>query len=1028
MSGAVVTDPVTSLTENHFPAFVEEVHGWTPFPWQRALLCRVLEQGWPALIDVPTGLGKTAVLDVAVFASALHCRHARRRVFLVVDRRLIVDQAHEHAARIQRTLGDAEPGTVCRAVARRLAPGGDDGPVLDVTRMRGGVSWSWLWLERPDRHAIVTGTVDQVGSRLLFRGYGVGERLRPIDAALAGTDSLIIVDEAHLSDAFLSTLRDIQQLETADIGPAPLVVAMSASLGEDSADAHRISLADEQDAIAGQRLTAPKRLHLVTVPAAGDAAADTMADALAYWALQLGGPGRVTGVVANTVAMARAVFGRLQAEVGGPAGPDQPSCVLLTGRIRPVDREYLLHAWYPRIRAGAGRENGGQLYVVATQTIEVGADIDLDGLVTESASLPALIQRLGRVNRRGEHACAIAVVVHSDGLHDGVYGAARQQTWEWLSGLTAPVRHGSARSLADLGRGIEASPAGLRHRVRGIPAPQRGGMRGPRPYTPLVSAVTLSTWARTSPVPRPDVPVAPYLHGIGAGEPTVSVAWRADVHGDDPEQWRRSAERLPPSADETIELPIGALLRWLTSRSAPAASGGRQAPGLGGDTERGGALSDVESQAPTSPDATGAGAGTQVDAVRSALRCGGTGDNEAVAPRQVQPGDLLIVPARWGGCDRYGWNPGSTEPVTDVADLTGGARRRAAAIRIGPVLARAISVVAPGLTERVEQLIAQISADVRDDVADIAAYRAMLGQALPAPPAAGGSDGLPHERVLRRLARTARLTLLDGGDAGDGVIALLTAPSASWNDDTSAAGSSVSGDARRMTLGAHQAAVRDRAGQFARNLGMPDPVVRAVTLAAACHDEGKRDLRFQVMLHGGDRWQAMAAGTPLAKSGMDPADRAAFRLAQQRSGYPAAMRHEALSAQVVALLLAHGIGQAVPCVADCDAAGSGGADPTGSAAAAAGLDRDLVIHLVASHHGYGRPLLPAVADPAPVTVKVTLDGAATASFNSAVTVDWDGPGRFARLNQSYGHWGLALLEAIVRLADIWCSARSEESS
>ena len=120
---------------------------------------------------------------------------------------------------------------MCHAVAARLAAEGDDGPVLDVTRMRGGVNWSWLWLERPDRHAIVTGTVDQIGSRLLFRGYGVGQRLWPVDAALAGTDSLIIVDEAHLSDAFLSTLSDIRQLETGRTGPAPVVVAMSASPG-----------------------------------------------------------------------------------------------------------------------------------------------------------------------------------------------------------------------------------------------------------------------------------------------------------------------------------------------------------------------------------------------------------------------------------------------------------------------------------------------------------------------------------------------------------------------------------------------------------------------------------------------------------------------------------------------------------------------------------------------------------------------------------------------------------------------------
>ena len=356
----------------------------------------MLERGWPALIDVPTGLGKTAVLDIAVYAAALGSEYSRRRVFLVVDRRLIVDQAHEHATRIQQALAEAVPGTVCHAVAASLAARGDDGPVLDVTRMRGGINWSWLWLERPDRHAIVTGTVDQIGSRLLFRGYGVGQRLWPVDAALAGTDSLIIVDEAHLSDAFLSTLSDVRQLENACTGPGPIVVAMSASPGGRDPDIHRISSADEHDPVAGQRLTAPKRLHLVTVPAAKEAARDAVAEALAYWARQLGSPGQVTGVVANTVAMARAVFGRLQAELPEPA-----RCVLLTGRIRPIDREYLLHDWYPRIRAGASRDSREPVYVVATQTIEVGADIDLDALVTESAALPALIQRLGRVNRRG---------------------------------------------------------------------------------------------------------------------------------------------------------------------------------------------------------------------------------------------------------------------------------------------------------------------------------------------------------------------------------------------------------------------------------------------------------------------------------------------------------------------------------------------------------------------------------------------------------------------------------------------------
>ena len=1014
-----VTDSVTSLTEEHFPAFFEAVHGWAPFPWQQALLGRVLEQGWPGLIDVPTGLGKTAALDVAVYAAALGSVHSRRRIFLVVDRRLIVDQAHEHATRIQQALGKAAPGTLCHAVAARLAAEGDDGPVLDVTRMRGGVNWSWLWLERPDRHAIITGTVDQIGSRLLFRGYGVGQRLWPVDAALAGTDSLIVVDEAHLSDAFLSTLTDIRQLENACIGPVPVVVAMSASPGEPTPHTHRISGADEHDPVAGRRLTAPKRLHLVAVPTTKDAARDAVAEALAYWARQLGGPGKVTGVVANTVAMARAVFDLLQA-----TAPEPGQCVLLTGRIRPVDREYLLHEWYPRIRAGTSRDGSEPVYVVATQTIEVGADIDLDGLVTESAALSALIQRLGRVNRRGDHASGTTVVVHADALEDQIYGEPRQQTWRWLTDLADPLRHRAGRSVADLGRGIDASPAALRRRLRNVAGPDLEAMRSTRPYAPLVTTAAVDTWARTSPVPHPDIPVAPYLHGVGASEPTVSIVWRADARGDDPQLWRRSTERLPPSADEAIELPISAIRRWLASPPAVGLRPDQRAPvqELAAET-----IGDIESYAAASPQDANTDGGTGGTA-RRALRYGGLDGGEPVSARQVRAGDVLIVPAAWGGCDRYGWNPASAAPVIDLADLAGGGRGRAAAIRVGPTLAQAIQTRAPSLTEPVIQLITQITADLADDTPDVSLYRAMLSQMVPAQVGGDTGQDLPHQRVLRRLARAGRLTDIDGTGADGPALALLTDAGTAWNDDATAAGTVADGAARPITLAAHQAAVRDRAAQFARGLNLPDSVIRAVMLAAAHHDEGKRDPRFQLMLHGGDRWRAAAATAPLAKSGMDPADRAAFRRAQELAGYPAGMRHEALSARITPMLLV----QAAAPVGTVPVAGDG-ASPANTAfasiAAEAGeVDPDLIIHLVASHHGYGRPLLPPVADLAPLDIDVNQDGITYGQLSSADVIDWDGPARFARLCERYGRWGLALLESIVRLADIWCSARSEESS
>jgi CRISPR-associated endonuclease/helicase Cas3 len=976
----------------HFRGFFTEVHGYGPFPWQEALLEEVLAGGWPELIDVPTGLGKTAILDVAVFASAVGSQHGRRRVFLVVDRRLIVDQAFDAALQLQGKIANAEPGTVCSLVRERLALDGDEESMaLSVTRMRGGVDWSWLWLERPDWHAIITGTVDQIGSRLLFRGYGVGDKIRPIDAALAGTDSLIIIDEAHLSDPLIRTLLQARDLDAGKVGRPPVVVAMSASPGRLRARVHGITNADEDHPVAGKRLRAPKTLHLVEVAAPASSAAAAVGDALASRARQLGGPGKVVGVVANTVSMARAAFERIRRSLGDGAG-----CVLLTGRIRPIDREYLLHEWYPRIKSGAARDPGAELYVVATQTIEAGADIDLDAMVTEAAPLPALVQRLGRVNRMGEQATAPVVVVHAGKLRDLVYGSATAQTWEWLSSLQAPLSHKPGH-MSDLGEGIPASPAALRALLAGTPDDQQQRMRGAQPYVPVVSAATLDTWARTCPAPHPDVPVAPYLHGIGAGEPTVSLVWRADLPGANPDGWADSVERIPPGAGEALELPVSAARQWL------AQPGPERLAAAGPAREADAGTSDLESQA---HDAAGEPGSTPAGELRRALRYAAGSQPEAVAPRQVRPGDLLVVPAAWGGCDRYGWNPASTAQVADLGDLIGGRPRRTTAIRIGPVFADAIGVLAPELRERIAAFTAQVRQDIEDELAPSAGSERDYREQLQELAAGGESSALPHERALSRLAAAGRLTLLGSGPADDGrckppgqVTALFTAPGVSWSSDASPASTSLSPGRQPLSLAAHQKAVGRRAREFAANLGMPGPMATAVELAARYHDEGKCDPRFQVMLHGGDRWQARAAAGFLAKSGMDPADTAAYRRAAQISGYPPGMRHEALSARIAATYLQQQDG--------------------------GGLDTDLVVHLIAAHHGYARPLLPPITDPHPEKIRIHLPDGRTAVFDTADTVDWEEPARFTALCCRYGRWGLALLEAIVRLADIWCSARSE---
>ena len=147
------------------------------------------------------------------------------------------------------------------------------------------------------------------------------------------------------------------------------------------------------------------------------------------------------------------------------------------------------------------------------------------------------------------------------------------------------------------------------------------------------------------------------------------------------------------------------------------------------------------------------------------------------------------------------------------------------------------------------------------------------------------------------------------------------------------------------------------------------------------------------MLHGGDAYEAALAPEPLAKSGMDPADRLGWRRAAERSRLPGGARHEAWSAALVEEHVRDGY---------------------------AG-DVDLLIHLVASHHGFARPLARLVVDTAPTLVEALVDGEKVA-VSSERTVSLEHPGRFARLNERYGRWGLALLEAIVRCADTTVSA------
>jgi CRISPR-associated endonuclease/helicase Cas3 len=196
-----------------FSDFYRALHGRSPLPWQNRLAERVVADRWPTEIGVPTGLGKTSCIDIAVWSLAAQAdlppakRTVPTRIWYVVNRRLLVDAASGHAAKMEALLAD--PGSsphgdtaVLREVAARLqtisATGTSSDPLF-VSRLRGGAQPGQRPFD-PSQPAIICATVPMFASRLLFRGYGTSSRLWPIDAAHAGIDALVLLDEAHLSE------------------------------------------------------------------------------------------------------------------------------------------------------------------------------------------------------------------------------------------------------------------------------------------------------------------------------------------------------------------------------------------------------------------------------------------------------------------------------------------------------------------------------------------------------------------------------------------------------------------------------------------------------------------------------------------------------------------------------------------------------------------------------------------------------------------------------------------------------------
>ncbi|MCC7010065.1 MAG: type I-U CRISPR-associated helicase/endonuclease Cas3 [Acidobacteria bacterium] len=967
---------------NVLPQFTDvfsALWGFTPFPWQTMLAERVTDGRWPQALDLPTASGKTACIDIALFALAMQAdeplekRLAPRRLWFVVDRRIVVDEAFDRARMIADKLAAATDGPL-KVIADRLRKlAGTDRP-LAVARLRGGVLRDDGWARLPSQPAVITSTVDQLGSRLLFRGYGRSQLTAPIFAGLAANDSLVLLDEAHCSVPFLQTLRAVERYRGSDWTETPLpspfaFVVMSATPPSEVPESEVFPGAERDKAldhdVLRQRLTASKQAELVELKAKRSVEADPLVQEAADRAQQFANDGKQRiAVMVNRVATAGHVADLLEESVG-----DTYQVVLLIGRLRPYERDQIVERWKPFLKASSPKAPEKPIILVTTQCLEVGADFSFDALVTEAASLDALRQRFGRLDRMGSARTSRAIVLVRTGEADPqkseldpIYGAALAATWKLL------------KTKADTESKVDFGIDALRKTLEDVE--DLTPYLAPTKDAPVLLPAHLDLLCQTAPTPWPEPDVPQYLHGIGRGAPEVQVVWRADLGEDDPDRtWVETVAMCRPLSGEMLTAPLWRVRSWL---------------GKAGMQDAG---ADIEG----TPDSGDASSG----AFRRCLLWRGRRSKVVRAAEDIAPGDVVVVPAAYGmaGLARPSVIHALGREQADLWERVMEAAGRPAAVRLNR------AVTSRWLTcEPLRRLIDLVEAPtiereaLQDAIDEILTHAPMeeTQEEQERPPdwwvdllrrvRAGRVERHPAGGVVLR-ARSAKVTTEEPDLFAD-------------DDDLTC----VTG--REQSLDEHSRLVRQTVEKLVA-LCLPESLHQVTTEAAYLHDVGKLDERFQILLHQGDELAALAATKPLAKSASIPVSPAQRRALREASGLPESFRHEMLSTQLATVHPNPLTGQSL---------------------------EDLFLHLIASHHGHARPLAPICEDPEPPPVRGML-GDREFSLSCEKRREWVAhrvhsglADRFWRLTRRYGWWGLAYLEAILRLGDWYASGLRENNN
>ena len=955
-----------------FHEVFETLTAHVPFPWQKRLFCRLLKSDIPAVCDIPTGLGKTSVIPIWLLALVSNNNRLPRRLVYIVNRRTIVDQATELVESIRNKLRKAECEvgsslyTLVVALRNMATMTKSDSEAIAISTLRGELADNKEWVFDPAKPAIIIGTVDMIGSKLLFSGYGDSRRVRPLHPSLLGCDTLVIHDEAHLTPAFGALLHSIQKeqrqlrkVETEHL-PQMRVMELSATHRDSSSSILQLDDADFHHDIIQQRFEAKKSLQLHSVEKSDSdkkSESTICLEKIVELALSYRDKKARVVIYVQKPDDAAKIAGLLKKEIGDNSAT---FVSVLTGEIRGHERDKLLErtAFQPFLGKKAIDQT---VYLVSTSAGEVGIDLHADHMVGDLTTLDSTIQRLGRVNRFGTNESSVDIVYSSEwstkiekerqkalDVANKKYLDEKKKKEKKLQ--TAKSDKSKAKAQVELDRlnlsqmeneaineledkspyqaalwktfqiikskqeteqaEIDVSPKALQDW-----ATQNPTAFSPTPENMVLTDILLDLWSMTSLEDVPACPEpAPWLHGIQDDLPQTWIAWRNEIDFFDLYQQSpvdnkavtRWFHRHPLSSRETLRMPTSRCIKW--DQKWIEAHGDKTVV----------VLSSV-------------GEAQRIILGELAKDYSGKLLNYAT----------LVLPPDCGALSNDGFfDPKATNANLDIADQ---GLARFALKRMGTTFQY-------NSMENPSETIPPSSKETHYDWKSLRQTIRSMEQQL-------GMKAVTYIK-LQEMEEWQ-----DEDEAKECWLVLLKSPK---DKTTKLTGS--------PTIAKHCQAAVDLASSMADHLRLPPPLKEALQLAARFHDAGKQDIR----------WQIAAGYNPTVEGFVPKAKPSAGGLNwQQLAGY----RHELgslIEAEKQAEIMEH-------------------------------EERDLILHMIATHHGWARPHFEEKAFP-PETSTATQGRVARETML-----------RYSSLQERFGWWRLAWLESLLRRADGMASAEHEIS-